>query len=304
MRLFTPAASDLPMNAGDTGTRFVILVVAMMTALATLALGGALVIGALRATWVDAVRGNLTVEIPASDGKGAVRDADTLAREAAALSAALQKTKGVTAVHALTRRDVENLVKPWLGNGAESADLPLPALLGVNVTDPDDRAVRDAVVKVATTTDAAATVETHQSWIADLRRFSLMLLLGAGAMAFFTVACSILTVAGAVQARLSAHKSDIDLLHVMGATDTYIGAQFVRVVVRAVGGAALAGTATGIVLLKIGGLAASEIKSAVIPVYAWHLADMLAFLALPALVTGLCFIAARITVLRSLRVMP
>lgn len=298
------AVDDLSLRTDDVGTRFVTLVVIMMTTLATLAVGGSLIVGALRATWVDAVKGNLTIELPASDGKGIVRTQDTLAQNAAAISAKLASTKGVSSVHVLSRQEVENLVKPWLGEQAGTDDLPLPALIGVTLANPDDADLVAAVGNAATSADAAAQTQTHQNWISDLRRFSLVLLLAAGAMAAFTIACSILTVAGAVQARLSEHHADIDLLHLMGATDSYIGAQFVRVIVKSVGGAAAIGTAIGALLLKLGGMVAGEIQSAVLPSHGWSALDMLAILALPALVTGLCFVAARVTVLRTLRVMP
>lgn len=298
------APNDMPLDKGDVGTRFVMLVVIMMTALATIALGGALIVGALRSTWVDAVTGNITIEIPASDGKGVVRTADTLAQEATAIAAVLQKTKGVTSVHVLSHADVEALVKPWLGSDAGSDDLPLPALLGVTIHNPDDKGVMADIANNVATTDAAAIVETHQTWVRDLRRFSLVLLLAAGAMASITIACCILSVAGAVQSRLSAHQGDIDLLHLMGATDHYIGSQFVRIVVKAVGTSALAGTGIGLALLKTGALIAGEIQSAVLPAHAWGFVDFLWFAALPALVTALCYGAARVTVLRSLRVMP
>ena len=301
---FRPAKTDLPLDQADASTRFVALVIVMMSTLATVALGGALVVQALRGTWVDAVQGNLTIEIPADDGKGTIRNADALEQKAKDLQAALARLPEVTAAHALSREEVENLVEPWLGQQAGTADLPLPALIGVSLKNTDDTSSLEAIAKTTASVDAAATLETHQSWMTDLRRFSLALMLAAAAMAGATIACCILSVAGAVHARLAAHQADIDLLHVVGATDAYIGAQFARVVVRLVGISALSGTVLGLILLKAGGVVASGVSSAVMPAYGWGVADYLCFAALPCLITGLCFVAARGTVLRSLRVMP
>lgn len=294
---------DLAFEKDDVGTRFITLVVFMMTALATLASGGAQVVMALRASWVDAVSGQITIEIPAIDSKGVIRNADVLAQKGAAIREALIKREDVTSVHVLDRSEVENLVKPWLGEGADNTDLPLPALLGVTLSSDGADTIKavDAAVKAA---DADASTETHQTWLADLRRFSLVLLLAAAAMAAAVIACCILTVAGAVKARLAAHHSDIDLLHVMGATDNYIGQQFVRSVVTSVGGAAIAGTALGVVFLKIGGIVAGGMQTAMLPAFHWNFMALVWFAALPAFVTLMCFMGARVTVLRSLRKMP
>ncbi|MBU6235137.1 MAG: hypothetical protein KGQ41_04775 [Alphaproteobacteria bacterium] len=295
---------ELLPDTQDSGTRFVMLVVVMMTFLATLAVGGALVVSALRATWVDAVEGHITIEIPASDGAGVIRNADTLSDNARGIANAVGSLAGIKSVHVLSRVDIKNLVKPWMGEAAGTEDMPLPALMGVTLRDPDDTGALEAITKAAKALDAAAIVEAHQSWISDLRRFSLVLLLAACAMAFVTIACCIVAVTGAVAARLSEHHADIDLLHLMGATDDYIGGQFVQSVVRSVGGAALAGTVIGLVLLKAGALIAGNIQTAMLPQAGFGFADYVAFAGLPALVTGLCFAAARFTVLRSLRQMP
>ena len=294
----------LLLNGADDGTRFIMLVVVMMTVLATIAVGGAMTLAHLRATWVDAVAGNITIEVPASDGAGIVRNAATLGDTAQKIQKALADTQGVTRVEILDRKAVEKLVSPWLGDAADTSDMPLPVLVGVTLEDAGDENTAKTVAQVVAAADTAAIVETHQTWLSDLRRFSLVLLLAAAGMAAITIGCCIVAVAGAVAARLSEHHSDIDLLHVMGATDDYIGQEFVEAVVRSVGGAAVIGTVTGLVLIKIGAVIAGELQSAMLPAVSWGILDYLWFAAIPALVTALCFSAARFTVLRSLRSMP
>ncbi|NBX66205.1 MAG: hypothetical protein EBQ96_04330 [Proteobacteria bacterium] len=297
-------AKKMLLNSGDDGTRFIMLVVVMMSVLSTLAVGGALTLAHLRSTWVDAVAGHITIEIPASDGQGLVRSPDTLHEKATAAYAALSSTPGVTRVDILDRRDVEKLVSPWLGEAVSTNDMPLPVLIGVTLSAPNDEALTQSIRSKVSAIDPPSIVETHQSWLADLRRFSLILLLAAGGMATITIACCIVAVAGAVAARLSEHQNDIDLLHVMGATDAYIGQEFVDSVVRSVGGAAVIGTVLGLIFIKIGAAVAGEIQNAMLPAMAWKMADNLWFLILPALVTLLCYFAARFTVLRSLGTMP
>jgi cell division transport system permease protein len=295
--------ADLALEQDDTGSRFVMLVVVMMTILATLAMGGALVVHSLRAGWVDAVTGHMTVEIPASVGD-TVRDPAALAADAEHVRAALSKDDAVKSARVISRGEVEKLVKPWLGSEAGSDDLPLPALVGVMLKDPADTDAQARIASAVKAAEPSAVTETHQAWLSDLKRFSLVLLYAALTMAAATIACSILAVTGAVRAQLSAHHGDIDLLHVMGATDDYVSAQFVRVVVRSVGRAALAGTVAGLIILKIGGLVAGELQSAMLPAFHWDFTALLWFSACPVLITALSFLAARFTVLRTLAIMP
>lgn len=308
MNPVTPSAkrapADLALDQDDVGTRFMTLVVIMMTALAAISVGGALAVQSMRGAWVGAVSGHMTIEIPAADNEGIIRSAENLEGIARRMRDSLDKTKGVREARVMPRAEVEKLVSPWLGESAGSADLPLPALITLTLERPGDEASIKAVGESVKKTDAAAISETHEGWLLDLKRFSLLLLLAAGAMAAATIACSILTVAGAVKARLAAHHGDIGLLHVMGATDSYIGGQFVRIVVRDVGRAALTGTVAGVILLKIGGLVAGELQHSTLPQFEWNFMALACFAALPALITALCWGAARFTVLRTLRVMP
>lgn len=296
--------SDMALDQDDTGTKFVMLVVIMMSILATMATGGALIVKGLRAGWVDAVNGHMTIEIPASDSKGMVRGSDLLDDVSIKINDAVSKDPAIADIHVMREDDIKKLVAPWLGADAGTTDLPLPRLIALTLKNPGDDNAIARISQTVRSIDASSITETHQAWLSDLKRFSLALLLAASAMAAATIGCTILTVTGAVKARLAAHQHDIDLLHVMGATDSYIGSQFVRVVVRSVGSAALTGMIIGIGLLKAGGMVAGGMGDAGLPDFNWDFGALLWFAALPCLITGLCWLAAQFTVLRTLRVMP
>lgn len=298
------AANDLALDQDDIGTRFVTWVVIMMTALATLAVGGALIVQDLRGSWVEAIRGHMTIEIPAASDASTIRGDDLLNELADKMQTTLKNDTGVADVHIISNDEVKKLVEPWLGENAGSDDLPLPRLLALDLKNPGDADTMARVTKTVTKIDEASGIETHQAWLSDLKRFSLALLLAALAMTAATVACTIMSVAGAVRSRLAAHHDDIRLLHVMGATDYYIGGQFVRVTVRNVSAATFTGMVIGLLLLKAGGFVAGGLQSAMLPAFNWNAYAFCWFVALPALITALCWGAARFTVLRSLRSMP
>ncbi len=298
------AVNDIALDHDNTGTRFVTLVVVLMTVLATMAVGGALVVQSMRASWVGAVTGHMTIEIPAAGPQGDIRDAGALAAIAQGIGTTLAASGDVKSLRVLPRAEVERMVQPWLGRGMEQADLPLPALIAVTLDNPRDKTAPERVARAVASTDASAVTETHQGWLADLKRFSLALLMAALLMAGATMACCILTVTGAVRARLAAHQADIDLLHLMGATDDYIAAQFVRVVVRNVGQAALVGGVAGYAFLKLAGLLGGGLQASILPSFAWGPMTMVWLAACPVLITALSWWAARFTVLRTLSVMP
>ena len=66
----------------------------------------------------------------------------------------------------------------------------------------------------------------------------------------------------------------------------------------------VSGMVAGLILLKVGGMIAGELQNSTLPQFHWNFMTFLAFIALPALITALCWGAARVTVLRTLRVMP
>ncbi|HEY8963843.1 MAG TPA: FtsX-like permease family protein [Alphaproteobacteria bacterium] len=296
---------DLPFGKDDVGTRFVTLVIIMMTALATLALGGAEIILSLRGTWVDAINGQITIEIPAVNPDGKIRSAEELNTLAHDIDSGTQMNGAdIKQIQRLSRQQVAELIEPWIGPDTGNRDLPLPVLVALTFDENPTQERIEQITKTVHEIDPAAIVETHQTWLDDLRRFSGVLLMASVFMAFAVIACCILCVSGAVKSQLASHQADIDLLHLMGATDDYIGAQFVRVVATDVGRAAMLGVLIGIVFLKIGGVIAGGLQAAMIPGFSWSLPVWLSFLSLPLIVTSLCFVAARVTVLQTLEKMP
>lgn len=288
---------ELPFGRADVSTRFVTFVIIMMTMLATLALGGSQMILSLRGAWVSDIQGQISIEISAITPEGYMLGPDDMAHIADAMHETLAAFGDV---EVLGQSEVATLVQPWLGNASQQDDLPLPVIIGLSVQNPDLEAITKAVRQV----DQQAVVDTHQGWVQDLRRFSGVLLGASGFMALMVVLCAMLCVSGAVRAQLAAHKGDIDLLHLMGASDRYIGGQFVRVVARDVGFAAVWGLLGGIGLLFLGRIIAGSLPDMGFSGFSWSKANLMSFALLPVIITGLCFVTARRTVLQELEKMP
>ena len=102
------------------------LVIAIMTFLAALALGGVMIAERSAESWQAGLTGRLTVQVlpqgtapPEAEVRAAVE--------------ALRETKGVVSVSALSDSDNLALVEPWLGRDAIVAELPFPRLIDVTL---------------------------------------------------------------------------------------------------------------------------------------------------------------------------
>ena len=237
--------------------------------------------------------GRLTVQIVDAD-------AESRARDARRVASALETLPGVAKVVQADRAQLAALLEPYLGSDGLDQDLPMPALIDVDLDTAEESVIAEvegAVARIA----PAARVDRHARWLAPVESLfgwltwlSIMMVL---LMAAATGAAVVLAARGA----LNTHRATIDVLHLMGATDR----QVARLFQRRIALDALLGGATGlivalIVVLLIGwqiGSLQSELASGV--TLTWR--DWLLLLALPLLFAALATLAARATILAALR---
>jgi cell division transport system permease protein len=113
-----------------------------------------------------------------------------------------------------------------------------------------------------------------------------------------------LTVAGAAQTRLALHREEIDLLHLMGATDQYIARQFLRHGCRIAVEGALIGIILALLTLWLSGALGNTDPNAVLPRIHLGFAECLILAAIPVVAGGIAMVASWITVMRSLKQLP
>lgn len=276
----------------DRERRWIAGVIGTLSLLATLALGLALSLSAAGAQWRADFEGILTVEIPAED------DAAAQAAKVAAALAVLRADPAIERAEALGRARAQALLAPWLGQTPLDA-LPLPALIdararkGAKVDLPALQARLDAAV-------AGARADDHARWLAGF----LALARAAGILAFVVTAAVAIAAAGAVgfatRAGLAMHREAVDLLHLVGATDSYIAGQFARAALRlALAGSAL-GALAGAVVLAVAHAVATASGALAFPLPALDLAGWAAIGLVPAGATAVAAASAYATVLRAL----
>jgi cell division transport system permease protein len=301
-----------PARFDDLGLRRVLgegmlpLLVAAMAFLAALAMAGVVGARALAAHWQEGAGSALTVQVPQP---GALVDGQSRLDRALGV---LHATPGVAEVHALSEGELADLLRPWLGSGAERLSIPLPAVIAVRLA-PDAAPPEQLAVRLAAATPGTLT-ESHDLWV---RRLALLSgsLQGCAWLALAMVAgIATAVVAIATRAGLAARREAIEIVHGLGATDGYIAGCFAR---RATGLATMGGLLGAVaalpVLLALAWLAAPFAGArpwtpdgpgwlgllGALPAPLW-----LALPALPLAAAAIGFLTAQGTVRRWLRRLP
>ena len=237
-----------------------------------------------------------------SDGvahRYSVQIADGRGHEVRAL-AAVRAAPGVASATAVPEAELRDTLKQWLGPVAagEGADLPLPALIDVELAPGANPAVVAAKVRRA--------VPSAQ-FIADQSRLAPMLgtLTALTLIAALLVALIALATAAAVvlatRSALETHRGTIEVLHGIGATDLQVTRLFQRKIAidALIGGTAGAAVAAIVLLLVAGGGLGALGHWTDGSLLRWS--DLALLAALPFLAAILATLIARTTVLAALR---
>ena len=214
-----------------------------------------------------------------------------------ALVAALKSSPGVASVEAVPESEMRETLKRWLGPAADSADLPVPALVNFNT-----RAGADlpTIQKRVQTIAPNARISAHRDRVAPLLRsmtelqwlaFGLVLLLGAAAAAAVVLAA---------RGALDTHRFTIEVMHGIGATDLQLTHLFQRKIALDALVGSLGGAIAGAIVIALLASGAS-FAGALTGGASLASADMLLLVLLPFALTALATWVARVTVLAALR---
>jgi cell division transport system permease protein len=214
-----PAATPIVPKSSIAG-RSLTVVVAIMTFLASLTIGATMVVVRAASDWQSEVGREITIQVrpaPGHDIEADLRKAVEVARAAA----------GVTEVRAFTKEESARLVEPWLGANVALDDLPIPRLIVVKLTAgarPDFAALRRAL----TAQVATASLDDHRRWIDRMRTMAGTAVAACIAVLVLVLAATVLSVTFATRGAMATNRPIIEVLHYIGATDTFISGQFQR----------------------------------------------------------------------------
>ena len=228
-----------------------------------------------------------------------VQIADGRASEARAAAAALT-APGVIRAVPVPEAELRETLEQWLGPVAagEGADLPLPALIDVELAPGADPAAVAATVRRAV---PSAQFIADQSRLAPMLTTLTALTLIAGLLVALIALATAAAVVLATRGALDTHRATIEVMHGIGATDLQVTRLFQRKIAidALIGGTAGAVVAALVLLLVAGGQfdALGDWTNGSL----LRGIDLVMLASLPLLAAILATLVARATVLAALR---
>jgi cell division transport system permease protein len=285
----------IPSNAASL--RSLTVTMAVMSYLACLAIGALILVERAVTNWTSALSQEMTIQVVH------VRGQDVAAAVEAARAIA-QDFPGVREAAVLPEEAGAKLLEPWLGTRTLEG-LPVPRLIRV-VLDPaafpDLQALEQALSQVK-----GARLDTHRKWEAELTRMARALSVLSYAILLLISVSAVAIVIFATRAVLQANRPIVDLLHLVGARDSYIARQIDGRFLRTGMLSGFIGVAMGLLSFLLLGLsggsgvaaASHSLLFAAPDVAVWSYAFLFT---VPVAATLICLITARITLMRRLGV--
>ncbi len=212
-------------------------VVAIMTFLAALATGAAMLITGAASDWQSEVGREVTIQVRPVPG----RDLDA---DVTAAAAVLRQASGIADVRPYTRKESAELVEPWLGSGITLSDLPIPRIIVAKLV-PGGAANFADLRKALAAQVPGATLDDHRGWIDRMRTMAETAVATGIVILALVIAVTVLSVTFATRGAMATNRPTIEVLHYVGATDGFVAGQFQRhfLVLGLKGGAIGGGTA-------------------------------------------------------------
>ena len=198
--------------------RALVVVVAIMTFLASITTGAVLLVSASAAEWQSEVASEITIQVRPQAG----RDID---RDTAAVAEAVRAQPGIVEVRPFSRDESAKLLEPWLGTGLSLDELPVPRVIVARLspgTSLDLAGLRARVTQAA----PGASVDDHRAWIERMRSMSGATVLAGVGILVLVIVATIISVSFATRGAMAANRPIVEVLHFVGAGDRYIANRF------------------------------------------------------------------------------
>jgi cell division transport system permease protein len=198
--------------------RALVVVIAIMTFLACLTAGAALLVADASRIWRSEVLRDATIQVKV----GAGEDIDALVAKAVSIAS---KAKGVESAHAYSKAESERLLEPWLGNGFDLSQLPIPRLIVVRLASqrPEDlAALRSALASAV----PQANLDDHRAWAERLGTMADAIVVLAAALFALMILAMGTAIGFATRGAMAGNREIVEVLHLVGASDRFIAREF------------------------------------------------------------------------------
>ena len=280
--------------------RALVAVIAIMTFLASLTTGAVMLVRAAASEWQADVAREITIQIRPVAG----HDIDTEVIKAAIITRA---SPGIAEVRPYSREESTHLLEPWLGSGFQLDDLPVPRLIVARIAPggaPDLAQLRQTLGEQI----PGITLDDHRSFVERMRAMSgAVVALGIGVL-LLVLAATVLSVVFATRAAIATNRPVIEVLHLIGAKDSFIARHFQQHFLQLGLKGGLIGGGSAIALFALAeltsgwlvGAAAREQFAALFVSSSIGMAGYLAMLAQAGVIASVTAVTSRYTVKRTI----
>jgi cell division transport system permease protein len=246
-RLFSGGERLTLIPADSTAGRALVTVIAIMTFLATLTGGSAMLVREAARDWSATAAREMTIQIKPVSGRNAEGDGKRIVQ-------ALRDLPGIEDARLFSREESARLLEPWLGSGVDLGELPVPTLVVIKLGSASPATLttlKDRVRQISPT----AVVDDHRGWVQRLERMAGALVIVALMVFGLVLTAMGLAIAFATRGAMAGSREIVSVLHFVGASDQFIAREFQRHFLRlGLRGAAFGGLASIIIFLLSGWL--------------------------------------------------
>jgi cell division transport system permease protein len=215
-----PAAPSPLVPTDSVAGRSLVMVIAIMTFLAALAAGAAVLVAQASVEWRGEASSEASVQLRPTPG----RDIEADLKKAAEI---LRATPGVREAQVYSKAESEALLAPWLGQGLDLSELPTPRMIVVKFEAkkrPDLESLRAALAAAA----PGAVLDDHRIFMERLGDMARAVVATAAMIFILIVGAMGIAVASATRAAVATNREIVEVLHIVGAADTFIAHEFQR----------------------------------------------------------------------------
>jgi cell division transport system permease protein len=223
--------------------RTLLTLVAIMSFLACLSVAAVSVVAERAASWQRQIADEVTIQIKPADGM----DIDSALARAVDIAT---QAPGVTHATPISEAESTALLEPWLGSDFDVAELPIPRLIAVQVTADADLLALARRLRAEIPT---ASLDDHGQWLQRLSAMARVMTLIGLVVLGLVFAATALCVVFATRGAMASNRTVIEVLHFVGAEDSYVAREFQRhFLLLGLKGAGIGGAIAGLLFLAIG----------------------------------------------------
>lgn len=203
---------------GTVFGRTLLVLIAIMSFLSSLTAGAVVMVQQSANAWSSEIGQEVTIQLSPTEGLRMEERLDLAAQIARSI-------RGVAEVRIVPQDQSLALLEPWLGEGFSMAELPVPRLIEVRLSDSQnfDVLALDAAL-IASVPEA--NLDSHVAWRSELNTMAgTVVVTGLVALGLILFA-TVLSVVFATRGTITANRDIVEVLHFIGASNQFIGKEF------------------------------------------------------------------------------